>query len=459
VRGHLDGKGTVAVAGGQPNGWGFHDMLGNVAEWCHDWYGPYEPGDQTDPVGRADGIARVTRGWSCLKVNHPAGSARYARPANRSGHLPEDANRVTGFRVAMGGMPSTPPLPVPAPVPLPERPPPAEPGSDPFYIDYAKEKRGPVLSEKAWGPIFAKWNHFTTACVCPNGDVLAVWYSTVQESGRECAQAVSRLPAGGDRWGPAQFFFGVPDVNTHAPVLLRHGDRLIHFATQSLAGWDDAADVMRVSEDNGVSWSKPRIILSRDDPMTMSQPCAAIVAGDGSLVLAVDGDRGHRDERILTSRDGGRTWTVGKGDLRKAAGRYAIHPTLVQRSDGSILTFLRGPDPMAAFATTDFGANWTKVDCALPGIGVGQKAATLRLAGGALLIASQDRKKELVGGGTYVALSDNDGRTWSHVRKAGGPVGYLSLAQGPDATIYLIGSRLRFAAFNEAWVREGKPLR
>ena len=59
-------------------------MHGNVEEWCLDWYGPYEPQEQTDPVGRADGDFRVTRGGS-----HST-ELRFLRSANRSGALPED---------------------------------------------------------------------------------------------------------------------------------------------------------------------------------------------------------------------------------------------------------------------------------------------------------------------------------------------------------------------------------
>jgi hypothetical protein len=67
------------------------------------------------------------------------------------------------------------------------------------------------------------------------------------------------------------------------------------------------------------------------------------------------------------------------------------------------------------------------------------------------------RRKQL-GGGSLVALSLDDGKTWPHARKVDGSVeGYMSLAQAPDGTIYLIGSRMKFAACNEAWIREGKP--
>ena len=55
-------QGVVAVGSYPANGWGLFDVHGNVAEWCSDWYGPYEPGLQCDPVGRSDGYgARRSR--------------------------------------------------------------------------------------------------------------------------------------------------------------------------------------------------------------------------------------------------------------------------------------------------------------------------------------------------------------------------------------------------------------
>ena len=457
---------TVKVGSYPANPWGLHDMHGNVAEWCHDWYGPYEGKEQTDPVGRVDGWARVTRGWSYASASHKLGAVRYARSANRSGQFPEDANRLTGFRVVQAELPTTEPLPAEEP-PLHrqkvERGQVSKDGPDmsrPYFTDLSK---GLSPAKDLWGPIYGQWNHFGAITVCPNGDVLAVWYTTDQEEGRECAQAASRLRAGSDKFDPPSFFFGTPDCNTHAPVLLSDGKKLYHFFTQSFAGWDDSADCLRTSDDSGATWSKPRIILSREDPRRMSQPCSAFVAKNGKLVLAADGDSGHRDERIMTSADGGKTWIVGKGDLIKAAGKYAIHPAVVQRDDGAYLAFLRGPDPMPAFASKDEGETWEPVSTPFPGITVGQKAAALKLASGGLLLVSFDNKKQLGLGGTYAALSFDDGKTWPHVRKVEGPTGYMSLAQGPNGLIYHLGpsggASVRCAAYNEAWLKEGKPVK
>ena len=86
---------TTPVKNFPPNGYGLYDMVGNVWQWCADWYGQnyYAESPNKNPQGPKAGLHRVRRGGSWNVIQ-----AFRLRCANRGAMEPSAATPNIGFR-------------------------------------------------------------------------------------------------------------------------------------------------------------------------------------------------------------------------------------------------------------------------------------------------------------------------------------------------------------------------
>jgi formylglycine-generating enzyme required for sulfatase activity len=94
---------TAKVGSYKPNAFGLHDMHGNVAEWCSDYYDPeyYEDSPEKNPLGPPVGVVETTYGdfFRVVRGGCWVDDARACRSAYRYRAMPATQYRLIGFRV------------------------------------------------------------------------------------------------------------------------------------------------------------------------------------------------------------------------------------------------------------------------------------------------------------------------------------------------------------------------
>ena len=435
---------SLQVAQFEPNAWGLYDMHGNVEEWCADIYD--------------DTVFGSVRGGSHNTPIH------YLRSANRSGSIPDDRSVLLGFRVVETDTPFWPdyhdhPVHYYAPK----------------YRWKHVSRRKPVFieplpyviaPENPRTPFYAH-NHQPAVTWTENGELLAIWFSTDAESGREMVVLQSRFKNG--QWEPATLFYKVPDRNMTGSALLTLKDgRMLHFQGIGDAGeWKDLALGMRESKEYGYQWSWSGIELIEPEHRIRHQVIAGpIVTKDERILLCCDaGPDGEAGTSLHVSSDGGKTWEDTGSTIA------GIHAGIVERKDGSLMAFGRGnaiDGHMPCSISYDGGYTWTYSATEFPPIGSGQRLVLKRLQEGPIMLCSFGEN------GLFVALSYDEGTTWpvkklltdgkTRVLDGGAwtgtftmdanhaePKGYLACTQSPDRMIHLLSSRVHYR-FNLAWI-------
>ena len=515
-----------------PNAWSLKNLHNNVAEWCYDWYGRYVNGKQIDPVGPKDGFAKVVRGAGLDRQ-----TPYYSRSANRASIAPSfppmsnndmikmqfknerekefqktinkkpdnfkdvdiykdfyrdvlnnEGNSNIGFRIVQANIPVIKAAKEIKPYvfecvkqnnqisklgPYPNKPffrkrylLPIPPENIP--IDKIK-----YIAVTGLSASFLKHNHSPALEIMPNGDVLAIYFSAVEETTPDVSLIAIRLRFGADEWDMPSPFLDFADVDDTSPMLWKEKDTIrFYWGNNKL---DSGFPFQWItSSDNGASWSNVSFpVFESHIGEHSAQPInTAFRDSEGTIYIACDGVGAHSE--LWISHNNGKTWIDTRG---RTGGR---HTSFVLLNDERILGMggkssdIDGYMPKSI--SSDKGKTWQISKTPFASLGSNQRPVIIRLKSGRLFMAGDfqdingNQPKGIKQHGSYVALSDDDGLTW-HIKKlagiqghedqerakkmGGGTIGYTVARQAPNGDIHLITSMnnpcLDFE-FNEAWI-------
>jgi len=380
-------------------------------------------------------------------------------------------------------------------------------------------------------PLDALHNHGSCVVEAPDGSLLAVWY---RGSGERRADDVAilgaRLPRGGRQWSapfPMADTPGFPDCNpcvvvdpqgrlrmywpliianewhtallmektfdrlarqppralVQQPVMLKPGPeftRIVHASVE--------ADLARVAaavppalQETARAYLELRRKNAADKYFNRMgwMPRAHPLILDGTRLIVPLYSDGFDFSLMAITDDWGKNWHVST----PLVGDGPVQPALARRRDGTLVAFMRDnggpPKRIPVSESRDRGETWSPVrDTDIPNSGAGVDVTVLKSGRWALVNNDTERGRHSLS----VSLSEDEGRTWKHVRhleldrRPEGPAtaSYPSIIQARDGTIHVtytytapaaevrrdpegrpLREAIKHAAFSEAWVLAG----
>ena len=343
----------------------------------------------------------------------------------------------------------------------------------PFYHvhELFPNLNGKSMPEVGWRAGLARGlgiNYHNSAIqVLANGDVVAAYYNTPnKEDDPDQTVMVMRRRAGAEDWDMPEPWPDFADAACAAPVFWNdHGHLWLFFGFPRFIGAPPFA--FTTSNDNGATWAPIEFPHSHraDRTLRLRSPSTPSCARrmEPSTFPPIRRDA-MRMATALSLRCGPRattaeTWYDTGG---RTAGR---HTTIVMAQNGeTILGFggknsdIDGRMPLAT--SSDGGKTWVKSKTPSIPLDSGERPSVIRLASGRLFFVADfnpHHEKHLHKDGAYVALSDDDGKTWKQKRLPADilTVGYVTATQGPDGVIHIATSKNTVnyeIELNEAWV-------
>jgi BNR repeat-like domain len=318
-------------------------------------------------------------------------------------------------------------------------------------------------------------NHSPGFEILPNGDALAVWFSTPpgeSESATTTTFIQARLRYGAEEWDVPELFYKTEGFNDQSGLLWKDGSKIWFFGGgRGLPDW--VPFKIATSTDNGATWTLSLPQLESPAVNFTAQPITSAIRGpDNSIYFAMDGDKAT--SFLWRSADDGIRWRQMPG---RTGGRHSAIVPLDDKGDllsiGGKNSSVDGWSPESF--STNWGASWSKSKPSpFPPLGSGQRPSLIRLADGNLFFTSDAYLNKAhrpppagwkFGDGCFVALSTNNGASWhikplpvqlpNHQRGTNGTLGYVTARQAPNGVIHILTTETQPCLdyeLNEAWI-------
>jgi len=303
-------------------------------------------------------------------------------------------------------------------------------------------------------------HHCSSITEAPNGDLLVSWYGGSYESSDDQVLFLARRKKGARTWSKPQIIVTSPGKPPGNAILFTDKRSRVWLVwgrmdgTQPMSrgtGWDACQLFYRTSADSGVTWSSDKPFYH--DSLGWLPRNLPIFLSDGTLVVPISDERnGHGVDLsfFLATKDNGATWT------QSGIMRGGEQPTFIERSDGTLLAYLRVRPNIKAAESHDGGKTWsepTPIEFKNPDAGISMR----RLKNGHVLLVfnNQDRSRSPL----HIARSLDEGRTWSkplELESNPGEYSYPSVLQTSDGKIHIIYTFRRYSIkhveLNEGWL-------
>ena len=303
-------------------------------------------------------------------------------------------------------------------------------------------------------------HHCSSITEAPNGDLLVSWYGGSYESSDDQVLFLSRRKKGSRFWSPPEIIVRSPGKPPGNAILFTDKRNRIWLVwgrmdgTQPMlrgTGWDQCRLFYRTSDDSGATWSKDEPFYH--DTLGWLPRNLTLFLSDGTLILPLSDElHGHGVDLsfFLSTKDNGATWT------QSGIMRGGEQPTFIERSDGSLVAFLRTRPNILQSESNDRGKTWSEphpTQFKNPDAGISVR----RLKNGHVILVfnNQDNSRTPL----HIALSTDEARTWStplRLETNPGEYSYPSVFETADGKIHIIYTFRRYSIkhleMNESWL-------